>query len=122
MHSILLVDDDPALLRMMQSYLERQGYSVDASLKPSEALEKFTANANKYDVVIADLTMHPIPGDEMGLKMVALNSRVRILLCSGYPYVVDALPADVRGRFAALQKPFVPDMLAKAVSALLKKA
>ena len=119
--SILVVDDDPALLRLMQTYLVRQGYQVDTCATSQEALAIFTSKPDAYNVVIADLTLAGLSGEQLGLKMTALSSRVRVLLCSGYPFVIESLPEDVRPRFMALQKPFVPDMLSKAVSGLIKK-
>ena len=41
-----------------------------------------------------------------------------ILLCSGYPFELASLPKPVQGRFAVLQKPFLPKMLASAVEEL----
>jgi DNA-binding NtrC family response regulator len=116
---ILLVDDEPALTRLMQTYLTRMGYTVDASLSATDALSLFSANPHAYSLVVADITLPDLPGSEMSIQMAQQNPKLRILLCSGYPFAVDSIPEDIRNRFASLQKPFLPNMLVEAVQKLL---
>jgi DNA-binding NtrC family response regulator len=117
---ILLVDDEPALTRLMQMYLSRMGYTVDVSLLAGEALGLFEANPQVYKLVVADITLPDMAGNEMAVQMAERNPNLRILLCSGYPFAVDSLPEHMRDRFASLQKPFLPNMLAEAVEKLLQ--
>jgi DNA-binding NtrC family response regulator len=72
-------------------------------------------------LLVADLTLPDLPGQDMALRMLEENPELRILLCSGYPFAVDSLPAPVQKRFASLQKPFLPNMLAKAIEDLLQR-
>jgi|SRR6476646_6784895 DNA-binding NtrC family response regulator len=117
---ILLVDDEPALTKLMQTYLARMGYTVDATLTAEEALSLFAANPEDYHLVVADITLPDLAGNEMAVRMAEQNPKLRILLCSGYPFAVDSLPEHIRGRFASLQKPFLPNMLAESIQKLLQ--
>ena len=117
---ILLVDDEPALTRLMQTYLARMGYTVDTSLRATEALALFEANPQAYNLVVADITLPDMTGNDMAMRMAERNTDLRVLLCSGYPFAVDSLPEHIRDRCASLQKPFLPNMLAEAVQELLR--
>jgi len=118
---ILLVDDEAALTKLMQTYLGRLGYAVDSALNASEALAVFERNKTQYDLLVADLTLPDRPGQEMALDMLTQRPNLRVLLCSGYPFEVESLSLDVQPRFASLQKPFLPNMLAKAIEDLLQR-
>ena len=119
---ILLVDDETALLNLMESFLKRLGYTVAKSERGGEALELFNASPEEYDVVVADLTLPDMAGQDMAQRMVARNPGIRILLSSGYPFELASLPAAIRPRFAVLQKPYLPKMLVSAVEELMKLA
>lgn len=119
--SILIVDDEPPLLRLMQAYLQRLGYDVTGCPNATEALERFESGDPHYALVVADLSLPDMSGDTMALRMAQCNPDVKILLCSGYPFDIESLPPGVRERSAALQKPFLPNMLATEVEALLAR-
>ena len=120
MRRILAVDDDPQLLRLLKVFLERSGYAVVASCANGEdAVREVRSDPAGIDVAVVDLTLPDIQGDQAALQMLALNPNLKILICSGYPYEVESLPAEHRGNFAHLQKPFLPKMLLDAVADLL---
>ncbi|MBC8164342.1 MAG: response regulator, partial [Bryobacteraceae bacterium] len=112
---ILVVDDEPALLRLMRAFLERVGYSIDVAATATEGLNAVAKDPARYKVIIADLTLPDMQGDQMALRMIELNPEARILLCSGYVFELESLPLRFRDRFAILQKPFVPAMLTSAI-------
>lgn len=118
---ILVVDDEAAITRLLKMYLGKLGYSVDIALHATEALQLFNREPRQYDVLVADLTLPDIPGKDMALQMAAQDPLLRVLLCSGYPLSVDSLPDVLQSRFASLQKPFVPNMLATAIEELLNR-
>ncbi len=119
--SILVVDDEPPLRKLMQAFLERLGYQVETCADAKEALGLVQAKPDRFALVVADLSLPGLAGNEMGLQMVGINPALRILLCSGYPFEVATLPDGERFRFATLQKPFLPNMLAAAVEELLAR-
>jgi DNA-binding NtrC family response regulator len=104
---ILAVDDEPALLQLLEKYLKRLGYQVEACSGAREALERFAARPHHYTLLLVDLNMPDI------------DARVRVLLCSGYPFDPHMLPEPMRDRVRFLQKPFAPKMLAQAIEELL---
>jgi DNA-binding NtrC family response regulator len=118
---LLLVDDEAALLKLMETFLGRIGYQVVSHTSASAALGKFEADPQKFGLVVADLTMPEMSGEQMALRMISLNPNVRVLLCSGYPFDLRSLPEEVRGQFSILQKPFIPKMLTSAVEELLRR-
>ena len=119
---ILLVDDEPSLVRLLEKFLTQRGFDVEACIGSAEALEKFSSSPAKYSLLIADVNMPGMPGDEMALRIAELSSSVRILLTSGLPYNTDRFPAGIRERALFLQKPFLPRMIVEAVESLVSQA
>jgi CheY-like chemotaxis protein len=103
--SLLLVDDEPALLELLKKFLERHGHSVRACDSPSAALQLVEASPSAFDLVVSDLTLPEMTGEEMIERMRASNPQLRAVIASGYPYQ-PRLPG-----VEFLQKPFLPKML-----------
>jgi DNA-binding response OmpR family regulator len=118
--TILLVDDEPSLVRLLEKFLIQRDFEVDACLGSAEALEKFTATPQRYELVIADVNMPGLAGDDLVLLMAGMNDSVRILLTSGLPFSTERFPEGVRSRAAFLQKPFLPKMIIEAMEKLLR--
>jgi DNA-binding NtrC family response regulator len=119
--TILLVEDEPPLLQLIQKYLQRMGFEVETHLKSVEALRDFEAAPDRYGMVIADLGMPEMRGDTLLTRMLEIRPDLRILVCSGSPFFIETLPNALQRQVAFLQKPFVPKMLAEAVQNLLKE-
>jgi CheY-like chemotaxis protein len=115
---ILIVDDEAPLLKVMKNYLTRLGYEVTTCSTSSEGWAAFEAGSPGWDLLILDMTMAEMTGEELARKALGLNPLVRLLLCSGYPLDparFDAAP----GHVAFLHKPFAPETLSGAVEQLL---
>jgi DNA-binding NtrC family response regulator len=117
---ILLVEDEPPLLQLIEKYLRRLGFEVETYLKSLDALRNFEAAPNRCDMVIADLGMPDMPGDTLLTRMLEIRPDLRILVCSGSPFFIQNLPDSLQQQVAFLQKPFVPKMLAEAIEKLLQ--
>lgn len=115
---ILVVDDEHALLDLLQRYLIRLGYSVDVAGTVAEAWSKFEQDSS-YLLAMVDLTLPDGSGEQLMHKMLVSNDAVRILLFSGYPYETEQVPLPVRRRIAFIQKPFLPRQLADQLTKLL---
>jgi DNA-binding NtrC family response regulator len=111
---LLLVDDEAGLLDLLKKYLERLGYEVDARTAPEEALALFEADPHRYGLVLTDLTLPGLSGEQMLERMHALNPRLRAIVSSGYPYQ----PRSKQVAF--LQKPYLPKMLADSIEKMLR--
>jgi len=116
---ILIVDDEPMLLKMMAVYLRRLGYSVTAADTTEKAWAELESAPDRFAVAVLDATMPGIGIDELARKMLSASPLVRILAASGYPMDLSALAAQAPGRVEFLQKPFTPEMLAATVRRML---
>jgi DNA-binding NtrC family response regulator len=116
---ILLVDDEPTLLKMMTVYLGRLGYSVTAANTTEKALAEVEAAPEAFAVAVLDATMPGIGLDALARKMLNASTSLRVLAASGYPMDLSALAAEAPGRIEFLQKPFKPEMLAATVRRML---
>ncbi|MGH9631330.1 MAG: response regulator [Bryobacteraceae bacterium] len=118
---ILLVDDEPALLRLMESFLKGLGYQIHPAGSAAEALRVFREDPGRFSLVVADVTMPDVSGKDLALDLLKINPNLLVLICSGYPFEVKSLPPEVQSCFGVLQKPFLPKMLAKSIESLLRK-
>jgi DNA-binding NtrC family response regulator len=114
---ILLVDDEPQLLKMMTKYLMRLGYGVVSTSSTEEAWATIEAAPSGYALALVDMTMPGMSSEELLSKIAQAHPSVRLIACSGYP--VDLSRLEGAG-VVFLQKPFTPDMLAETVRGLLE--
>jgi DNA-binding NtrC family response regulator len=116
---ILVVDDEQSLLTVMEQYLRRLGHDVVACRSSQEAWQFFEREPDSFKLVLADVTLPEMSGVELLSKMLAMNPRTCVLICSGYPFDMSTLPSAYQRQLAFLQKPFTPQMLAGAIGKLL---
>jgi two-component system cell cycle sensor histidine kinase/response regulator CckA len=112
---LLVVDDEVTLLDLLRRYLERIGYEVETHSDPAAALASFEADPQRFAMVITDLTLPGMDGEELIERIRGLNPKIPALISSGHPHE-PRLPHTV-----FLQKPFLPKMLVEAVETVLKK-
>lgn len=123
---ILVVDDEPALLESMRCYLSRLGHKVTAFRCGGAAWESLTSDGLGSDgaapsVMIVDLTLPGMSGEEFIRKVVERNPAIAVLVTSGYPRSLETLGLPWGARVAILQKPFTPRMLTEALERLLEE-
>lgn len=111
--SLLLVDDEAALVELLQRYLERIGFQVRACPDPHVALQALEAEPHRFSLVVTDLTLPGMSGEEMIERMRCIHPGLPAIIASGYPYQPRAEGV------AFLQKPFLPKMLADAIRRIL---
>jgi DNA-binding NtrC family response regulator len=116
---VLLIDDEPPLLRMMGVYLGRLGYAVTTADTHAAALEAIEGAEEKFSVVVIDATMPGPSMAETSVKMLVADPELRVIASSGYPADMTLLEAAGPGRVMFLHKPFTPEMLADAVRRML---
>ena len=117
---ILLVDDELPLLQLLEKYLTRAGFAVETQSRSVDALRNFEAAPDRYDLVIADLSMPEMSGDTLLTRMLEIKPDLLILICSGSPFI-SKLPKSLEKQVVFLQKPFVPKMLSEAIERLLSQ-
>ncbi|MBW3567039.1 MAG: sigma 54-interacting transcriptional regulator [Proteobacteria bacterium] len=115
---ILLVDDDPGLLRLLSMRLESSGYKVRTANNGKRALAE--VEASRPDLVITDLRMEPMDGIEL---LEALNHNapgLPVILITAHGNIPDAVRATQSGAFGFLTKPVEKDELLAQVERALK--
>ena len=83
--SIMVVDDEPMILKALGKMLGRLGYGIEVFLSSAEALKEFTARPSDFDLLITDLTMPGLDGKELTELIWAKRPRLPVLICTGYP-------------------------------------
>ena len=119
--SLLFVDDEQALVNMGKLMLEHLGYKVDACTDSLEALEKFKAQPDKFDLAICDMTMPKMTGTDLAVKLREIRSDLPIILCTGYNANISELNAKKMGINAFVLKPIAMDKLGKLIRTVIDK-
>ncbi|MGD9975731.1 MAG: PAS domain S-box protein [Desulfatirhabdiaceae bacterium] len=120
--SILLVDDEEPIARMMQIMLERLGYNVSTRTSSLDALDAFKANPSKYDLVISDRGMPNMTGDQLSWKLISFRPDIPIIICTGFSEEKDQHYAKSIGVKGFLMKPVGRGDLAEMVRKVLDEA
>ncbi len=118
---ILIVDDEPPLLKMMSMYLGRLGYRVSTCDATDKAWEQVSAAPSSFALAVLDGSMPGMTMEELATRILGSDPSVCVLSASGYPVDISRLEALAPGRVAFLLKPFSPESLAKVVRGLLAK-
>jgi len=119
---ILLVDDEQSIARLEKQMLERMGYKVTFRLHSVEALEAFRAGPHSFDLVVTDMSMPNMPGDELAGKIKIIRPDVPIIICTGFSERIREDNIKKMGIDGMLMKPVVKSELAKVVRKVLDEA
>jgi DNA-binding NtrC family response regulator len=117
--TILLVDDEATLLKLMGAYLRRIGYAVIAVNTVEKAWASLRGGTEKIAVVVLDAGMAEEGVDNLALRIFEAHPHLRMVVNSGYPVDMRLLERVAAGRVMFLHKPFSPDMLVEAVRRML---
>jgi len=82
--SILLVDDEKAIVRLEQTMLEGLGYQITARTSSPDALGAFKDNPSKFDLVISDRGMPNMTGEQLAKEIFSIRPEIPIILCTGF--------------------------------------
>jgi signal transduction histidine kinase/CheY-like chemotaxis protein len=119
---ILLVDDEEQIIDLERRILEHLGYRVTSKTNSEEALEEFSNRPDEFDLVITDMTMPKITGDQLAQKLMAINPLVPVILCTGFNESITEEKALAMGIEKFVMKPIVKDKLAHTVRTVLENA
>jgi PAS domain S-box-containing protein len=118
--TILVVEDEPAVLRLAATLLERLGYIVLAAGTPGEAVRLAQEHAARIDLLITDVVMPEMNGRALARTLLSFNPDLRRLFMSGYTADVITHHGVLDPGVHFLQKPFSGSALAAAVRAALE--
>jgi DNA-binding NtrC family response regulator len=119
--TVLIVDDEPLVLRLCCSILARQGYSVLSAGGPDEALRQAEDKGAELQLLLSDIVMPKIRGTDLAERILSKYPRVRVLYMSGFDGR-DIPEYELLKRSSRLiRKPFTPRDLLVAVRAALDK-
>jgi len=116
---ILLIDDEETIIDTGREMLEYLGYSVETHNKSAYALNEFKKLPQRYDLVISDMTMPEMNGDELAKKMIEIRPDIPIIICTGYNPQIDEITAKTIGLKAFIFKPLTFQKLATTVRNVL---
>lgn len=107
--AVLLVDDNPMLLRCLKRALGECPLPIATCTSPSEALE--WVRAGKVQVIISDISMPEMSGLSLMRRAHAIDADLPVILLTGVPCVDSAAEAVEHGAFSYLRKPVETDVL-----------
>lgn len=115
-HVVLLAEDDPIIRNFLLLVLQGQGYAVLVAVDGQEAIELSRAFLGEIHLLVTDMEMPRLGGDELGELLLTERRGIRILQISG------ALAEDAIGRnlsLAFLHKPFLPEAFVAKIDEVL---
>ena len=115
---LLIIDDEAALLFLLDRFLTRTGFHVHTCPNAHASLD-LLRNVTDFDLVLVDLTLPDRDGVELFTEIRGMLPLMPVLLCSGYPFDTDSLPLPLRGRVWFIQKPFSPRSLSQVIDEIL---
>ena len=117
---LLLVDDDPGLLKLLGMRLVSEGYSVLTAESGPEALR--TLSRDKVDLVVSDLRMDEMDGLQLFSEIQKVQPGMPVIILTAHGSIPDAVAATQQGVFSFLTKPVDKDALYKAIDDALEQS
>ena len=117
--TILLVEDEEALLKMVQLMLESKGYKVFTAQNGSSAIEIYKTNKKEIDIVLTDMGLPEMTGMDVFKKIKQINPSVKTIFASGFfePEIKTELIKEGAEEF--IQKPYSQDEVLRKLRELL---
>ena len=114
-YTVLVAEDEPAILRLLVTVLEQHGFSVLAAASGDEALARAEEHAGEVDLLVTVVVMPGLSGTELAERLRVGRPGLDVLFISGYTEHPEAMVEAPAGGSAAqtrfLGKPFAPERL-----------
>ena len=117
--AVMVVDDEQIVRRSAKTMLERFGYSVVLAENGKEAVDLYRILADKIDVVLLDMTMPLMNGEQAFRELKTIRPDVRVILSSGYNEGEAVRRFAGKGLAGFIQKPYSATTLAQKVRAVM---
>jgi PAS domain S-box-containing protein len=118
---ILFVDDELSIAASATDILQRLGYDVVSKTQAIEALNFFQARPHDFDLVITDMTMPKMTGDELAKEILRIRRDVPVIICTGFSAKLTEEGAKEIGIRAVVMKPFGVGELARTIRQVLDR-
>ncbi len=119
--TVLVVDDEPSILRVATLSLQRSGYTVVVADNGRTGVERFREMHERISVVILDMTMPIMNGEQAFGHMRSINANVPVILSSGYNEAEAVERFSGKGLAGFLHKPYTASELAEKVHKMSRK-
>jgi signal transduction histidine kinase/DNA-binding response OmpR family regulator len=116
---ILFIDDELPITDMNRQRLSLLGYQVTAVSNSPEALRRLMANPGKFDLIITDMTMPRMSGEQLSIEAQKIEPNIPIILCTGYSKKISKKKAAAIGIRAVLMKPVTIREMAETIRTVL---
>jgi CheY-like chemotaxis protein len=117
--TVLLVEDEPAILGLTSQLLAMQGYSVLAAATPSAAIRLAREHSGEINLLLTDVVMPEMNGRDLAINLFSLYPRLKCMFMSGYTADVIARHDLLGEGVHFIQKPFTLQELAAKVREVL---
>ncbi len=118
---ILFVDDEAFLADIGAQLLQGMGYRVHARTDPEEALEFFRENHRRIDLVITDMSMPRLSGEELAREILRIRPDMPVILCTGFSKRMSEERAGELGIRAFVMKPFTYEALTATIRRVMEE-
>jgi len=119
---ILYVDDEPSIAILGKRLLESLGYTTDSTTDPEKALDMMRNDPNKFDLLITDMAMPNMTGDQLVIETLKIRQNMPTIICTGYSAKISEKDATDIGVRSYIMKPINKSELAKTVRKVLDGA
>lgn len=116
---IMVVDDEAIMMEITCEILNGSGYTTSGFSLPEEALAEFQKTPEKYSLIITDITMPKLRGEELARRIHLQRQDLPVIFTTGLDRELNQL-SMIKGPFKTLQKPFDMAQLVQLVDRILK--
>ena len=118
---IIIVDDDNSIAQMLKMVLEKLGYKVTALTDSLNALALFRETPDDFDLVLTDMTMPDMSGDQLAKEILKINPEIPIIICTGFNENITQEKAIAIGVKGLLMKPVTSFELTRTIRTVLEE-
>jgi PAS domain S-box-containing protein len=118
---ILIVDDEPAIAKLEQRLLEHLGYRVTALTDSRKALDIFKISPDAFDLLLTDMTMPVLTGEELAKAVKDIRPDFPVILCTGFSKKVSGSRLSEMDVDEICMKPVLQSKLAASIRKLLDR-
>ncbi|MGL1930265.1 MAG: PAS domain S-box protein [Desulfotalea sp.] len=119
---ILYVDDEPSIATLGKRLLEGLGYTAESTSYPEKALDMVRNDPYKFDLLITDMAMPNMTGDQLIIETLKIRQNIPTIICTGYSSRISEKAATNIGACSYIMKPINKSELATVVRKVLDRA